>query len=245
MATITVGYKYQQEISKTLIPLFKGRYKPLKMDYISKLYPNYSFGIDVSHYQKKIDWDKMQFKATPKPIDFVFIRASMGMKNKDKQFKNNWRNAKQHNFLRGAYHYYNPNEKSDLQAQLFKEMVTLEPGDLPPILDIEKLSKIQTTERLVEGVKNWLKIIEEHYQVRPIIYTGKNFYLHHLKNKDLEKYPLWIASYSSQINSRINWKFWQFSESQKVHGIHHLVDANVFHGNLEALKAMTIKTTPS
>ena len=53
---------------------------------------------------------------------------------------------KKKSFLRGAYHYFRPNENSTLQAQNFIKNVKLQPGDLPPILDIEKISNIQSSD---------------------------------------------------------------------------------------------------
>jgi lysozyme len=37
----------------------------------------------------------------------------------DWQFDENWRGAKKNNLIRGAYHYYRPNENSLEQAALY------------------------------------------------------------------------------------------------------------------------------
>jgi GH25 family lysozyme M1 (1,4-beta-N-acetylmuramidase) len=83
----------------------------------------------------------------------------------------NWRETKSRGYLRGAYHYYRPNEKSTLQFEKFSSEVKLEEGDLPPVLDVEEIGRYGS-ENLRNGVLNWLALAEQHYGVKPIIYTG-------------------------------------------------------------------------
>ena len=64
----------------------------------------------------------------------------------------------------------------------FIKNVKLAPGDLPPILDIEKMSDIQSSDNLLKGIANWLEIIENHYGVKPIIYSGAHFFNDYLKS---------------------------------------------------------------
>ena len=134
-----------------------------------------SIGLDVSEYQGKIQWSYVDTLENKYPLDYVFIRATVGKDRKDLQFKRNWLGAKKNKMIRGAYHYYRPNENSIEKAELFIKTVTLQKGDLPPILDIEKLPKNQSLDSLKVGLKRWLKAVELHYKVKPIIYTDKNY----------------------------------------------------------------------
>jgi GH25 family lysozyme M1 (1,4-beta-N-acetylmuramidase) len=95
----------------------------------------------------------------------------MGINGEDRFFEENWEKAKQYNYIRGAYHYYRPNENSLKQFENFKSVVKLDKGDFIPILDIEKESKFGR-ENLRTGVLNWLKLAEEEYGVKPMIYTS-------------------------------------------------------------------------
>src|SRR5436190_12887377 len=64
-------------------------------------------GIDVSNFQQTIYWpsvNTMQVKDVK--IGFVFIKATEGLGNADKQFKRNWQKAKEQNIPRGAYHFF-------------------------------------------------------------------------------------------------------------------------------------------
>src|SRR5690606_11257470 len=93
---------------------------------------------------------------------FIYIRATMGEKAKDSKFKTNWKAVKKRNKLRGAYHYFRPNENSIKQANNFIKTVDLEPGDLPPVLDIEEMPRNQSMDSLKTGLKRWLVQSEEH-----------------------------------------------------------------------------------
>lgn len=133
-------------------------------------------GIDVSEFQGNVQWDEVEVLEEKYPVQFVFIRATAGNDRVDKQFERNWKGARKHKIIRGAYHYYRPNENSIEQANLFIKTVKLQKGDLPPVLDIERLPKNQPLDSLKKGLKRWLNKVEAHYQVRPIIYSGERYY---------------------------------------------------------------------
>ena len=66
-------------------------------------------GIDISHYQGKIDWGRLlQNKQTATPLHFVFMKATEGGDHNDTTFQTNFANARNHGFIRGAYHFYIP-----------------------------------------------------------------------------------------------------------------------------------------
>ncbi|MBG6109780.1 lysozyme [Flavobacterium sp. CG_9.10] len=200
-----------------------------------------SIGLDVSEYQGKIQWSYVDTLENKYPLDFVFIRATVGKDRKDLQFKRNWLGAKKNKMIRGAYHYYRPNENSLEQAELFIKTVTLQKGDLPPILDIEKLPKNQSLDSLKVGLKRWLKAVELHYKVKPIIYTGEKYYDDFLKD-EFSDYLFWIANYNfyrEKIDS--DWLFWQFTEKAAVPGIKGNVDVNIYNGDLEQLRFITVE----
>lgn len=206
---------------------------------LSISHSEYTFGIDVSHYQGKISWSKV--KKSHHPIKFVFIRSTMGKDGIDKEFQNNWVGAKESGFMRGAYHYYRPNENSTDQFNNFKRQVELEKGDLYPVLDIEEMSEYGL-ENLQKGITNWLKLAEEEYGVKPIIYSGRSFYINNLKGK-FSLYPFWVASYSSKDKlNKIDWLFHQFTDKVRVSGIPELTDGNDFKGTEEELLGFCISS---
>ncbi|KFC58874.1 glycosylhydrolase [Flavobacterium gilvum] len=198
-------------------------------------------GIDVSEYQGKIRWSYVDTIEEKYPLRYVFIRATVGNDRVDNEFERNWLGAKENKMIRGAYHYYRPNENSLEQAELFIKTVKLKKGDLPPVLDIEKLPKEQSIERLKLGLKRWLNAVEKHYGVRPIIYTGEKYYDDFLKD-EFGDYLFWIANYNFYREEiQEDWLFWQFTEKATVPGIDSTVDVNIYNGDLQQLGYITVE----
>lgn len=186
----------------------------------------YAFGIDVSSYQGEIDWDTIDSKH---PVEFSIIRCTMGDDRIDIRYKENIKKARKKGLLVGSYHYYDPDENSTLQAKNFCKNVDFRKGDLRPVLDIEKLSKVQPHKRLMEGLNNWRNIIYEELGVYPIIYSGLVFYEDYLA----EDFPesdnlLWLAAYSKHRREEVLEiaDMIQFSEEINVSGIQGNVDGN-------------------
>lgn len=198
-------------------------------------------GLDVSEYQGKIRWSYVDTLEGKYPLRFVFIRATVGNNRVDLQYNKNWLGAKENKMIRGAYHYYRPNENSLEQAELFIKTVKLNKGDLPPVLDIEKLPKNQSVERLKIGLRRWLKVVELHYGVKPIIYTGERYYDDFLKDQ-FSDYLFWIANYNFYREEiQDEWLFWQFTEKATVPGIKGNVDVNIYNGDFEQLGFITVE----
>lgn len=203
---------------------------------------NYSIhGIDVSKYQDIIDWGSVKsMNVEGIRLGFTFIKATEGLGNRDRMFVRNWKKAKDNGVIRGAYHFFLATKNGRQQAENFIENVELEAGDLPPVIDIEQTYGVNES-KLRERVKEFLNIVENHYGVRPIIYTNVDFYKQYLKD-DFDEYPLWVAHYLQKERPRIHrpWSFWQHSETGRVNGIFSRVDFNVFNGDSTEFRKMLI-----
>ena len=87
-------------------------------------------GIDVSHYQNKIDWESLRNAMIKKaPVRFVFIKSTEGSSLIDENFKENFYQAREYGFIRGAYHFYSTKSSAREQAAFFLQKVHLEEGD--------------------------------------------------------------------------------------------------------------------
>lgn len=202
---------------------------------------NKTYGIDVSHYQGKIDWEKVEKIQDSFPVSFVFVRATAGTIKVDRQFRKNWELSQSKGFIRGAYHYYRPNENSLFQADNFIKTVKLQRGDLPPVLDIEDIPRIQSMDSLKLGLRKWLRRVEQHYGVKPIIYSGESFYNEHLYN-EFSEYTCWVANYNYHVEHIDNdWSFWQFTDKGSVYGVKEFVDVNIFNGSKKELLQLVKK----
>ena len=197
-------------------------------------------GIDVSHYQGDINWKMLKQTRQGKfPVEFIFMKATEGGDFSDDRFVANFDSAKVHGFIRGAYHFYNPKTDADKQADFFIRSVKLEPGDLPPVLDIEMKSK--DVKKLQQDLKIWLRKVENHYGVKPIIYASYKFKTKYLNDSIFNTYPYWIAHYYvDSVRYQGEWKFWQHTDVGTLPGIDEKVDLNVFNGSFSELKNILI-----
>ena len=198
------------------------------------------YGIDVSRHQGTIDWEKLKNEHNPDaPITFVYIKASEGSDFKDTKFKENFSNARKYGFTRGAYHYFTTPSSGASQANLFISMVKLSPGDLPPVLDLEE--KPKNKKKYIEEAKIWLKKIEEHYGVKPIIYASSKYKKKYLDEEFFKEYPSWVAHYYiPRLTEGEEWLMWQCSDIGVLPGINEKVDINIFNGSEKQFKALLI-----
>lgn len=245
-----IGYKYKNQIYRWMkkhnLENFSSNYSspPTIHDIRNrKILSNHidkTFGIDISHYQDNIKWSEVTWIYDDYPINFIIVRSTMGIDTKDNTYRENWAALNNSRFIRGAYHYYRPDESSTEQAQNFISTVNLVTGDLPPILDIEHLPKNQSINQLKVGIRNWLDIVERHYGVKPIIYSGQHYFDNYL-SPEFNDCVIWIANYNSWVHGpESHWAMWQFSEKGRVKGIKGLVDLNVFNGDLQDLNQLRI-----
>ncbi|KAA9332987.1 glycoside hydrolase family 25 protein [Hymenobacter busanensis] len=193
-------------------------------------------GIDVSYYQGKIDWPLV----ARHNVRFAFIKASEGVSMRDPRFARNWREARAAGLYCGAYHYFQPNYDGTEQANLFVKTVPLQPGDLPPVLDVEA-PEFHDVAVMRRHIGTWLRLVERHYGVRPILYSNYSFYQRYLAGH-FDKYPLWLAHYEVEKPAlpRKRWIIWQHSDEAYVPGIRGTVDFNVYQGSFEGLMALRI-----
>ena len=215
-----------------------------RIDKIITEYNDKTFGFDISHYQKKEDikWDSLTIANDGIKLDFVVRRATMGNRKKDKHFDDFWETSKKNELIRGAYHFYRADEDPVMQANNYLESVILESGDLRPVLDIERVPRRKSREKFIEDLKVWLKIVEDKYGEKPIIYTYYYYYKDHLKG-EFDDYPLWLANYNDVMvpSPDDDWKLWQFTEKGIVKGINTKVDLNIYNGNLWSFKKLTLE----
>lgn len=190
-------------------------------------------GIDISHHNVISDWNKIDTN-----IKFVFIKSTEGKSFKDPKFDSNWKNAKKHGFIRGAYHFFSPNISAEEQFLNFKNNVKLSKGDLPPVVDVE-VRDIDMNE-----VNKWIKLVEDHYGIKPIIYSDYLYFKVLMDNK-VDNCKLWIhideKYHLSPSFNNYDCVIWQYSHTGNVDGIDGEVDLNHFILKNIDIKELTIK----
>ena len=200
-------------------------------------------GIDISHHQGDINWSELREKGliNETPIRFIMIKATEGSTRVDENFKENFYQSREYGFTRGAYHFYSVHSPAKSQAEFFIKNVKLENGDLPPVLDVEHKPKNQTDDAFKASILEWLDIVEQHYGVKPIIYTYYKFKMQYLSDPVFDQYPYWIAHYYvDEVEYQGPWKFWQHTDVGRLPGIDGNVDFNIYNGSFYELRKLTI-----
>ena len=201
-------------------------------------------GIDISHDQGEIDWDELRNNGMIErcPVRFVMIKATEGSTRIDDRFAENFYQAREYGFIRGAYHFWSTRSSGRAQAEHFLRQVKLEDGDLPPVLDVEHKAKDQTPEEFKESVLTWLRLVEKAYDAKPIIYTYYKFKLTYLNDSVFNDYPYWIAHYYvDSVKYEGPWKFWQHTDCGRLPGIKGYVDFNIYNGSYYDLQQLTLR----
>ena len=203
-----------------------------------------TLGIDVSYYQGVIDWNAVRNAG----IKFAFVRVSDGNAFSDPKFTANWNGARQAGIIRGAYQFFRPNQNVTAQAdKMIAAIGTYEPGDLPPVVDVEATGGLSAT-AIQSRLRTWVDRVKNALGVTPIIYTGKYFWRDEVgAPASFAPNPLWIAQYTSLCpdipGPWQRWTFWQYTDSGHVAGISGNVDMNRFNGSLSDLQVFVGAST--
>ncbi len=194
-------------------------------------------GIDVSHHQKPIDWQRVATAG----YRYAFVRASYGSKLKDRRFSEHWSGATAAGLLVSAYHFMRTSNPVAEQVDFFLDVLGDRKPDLPLALDVEAdpfpaedapLSRAAWTQWTVECLDR----IEAAGHRRPILYTAGAFWNANLERSERwSGHDLWVAHYTAAAQPRLpldwrSWRFWQFTSQGQVPGVDGNTDVNRLPG---------------
>lgn len=186
-------------------------------------------GIDVSHYQGTIDWDKVTHYEN-NPIRFVYVKATEGATIKDECYNRNVMLAKEKGLLVGSYHYFSTKSSAEEQFENFKQTVNKDTQDLIPVVDIEEC-KYWTADTLHKNLQIFLNEVEALYGKKPVLYTMPSFYNRYLVDR-YKDYKIFIAQYGDGnpvLPDGNNWHIWQYTRRGRIDGIRGNVDVNAIN----------------
>ncbi|MBO7255543.1 MAG: glycosyl hydrolase family 25 [Paludibacteraceae bacterium] len=180
-------------------------------------------GIDVSHYQGTIDWEKV---AENKQIQFVYLKATEGKTYVDRTYAYNLRQARKFGLKVGSYHYFRMTSSPKQQFENFKKTAPKEKQDLIPMIDVETGDKKSKAE-VQKALKEFVKLLTDYYGTEPMFYgtmRSCNTWL----APEFNNYKYYVGRYGNnqpQINGK-NGKYiiWQYSEKGSIKGIPKYVD---------------------
>ena len=192
----------------------------------------YREGIDVSHWQGLIDWNRVAASGKA----FAIAKATEGVAFKDDRYDRNKAGALANGMKFGAYHFGRPKNDPVREADWFVSQMDLERGMIIPTLDIEVTDGRGPT-ALITWTKAFLQRVYQRTGVKPMIYTSPAFWRNNLNNSrwfaDNGYSVLWVAHWGVSSPSTMaenwggkSWTFWQYSATGRVPGISGNVDLN-------------------
>lgn len=189
------------------------------------------FGIDISKYQKGLDFSKLKKEG----VKFVIIRAGYTgssdgkSKYKDKYFESFYKQAKEKNIYVGVYWYSRATtyELGRKEADyLYKNCLKGKQFEYPIAIDVEdnKYQKVAGKKAITEAILGFCEYLEskDYYT---IIYASSNWFKNYIDLEKLMKYDIWLASWSSVKPKSPIAGIWQFGgetnklRSNKIAGI--------------------------
>lgn len=214
-------------------------------------------GIDVSTWNGAINWTKVAHAG----YRFAFGKATEGTTYNDKTYTTNRNGSEAAGLVFGAYHFARPGGTSLAgatasaikQANHFLAVAGPQPGELPPVLDLEKTGSLPK-QRLLAWTLAWLGQIDARTGVVPFLYTSPLFWKGSLGDSTAAAAAgtgLWIAHWTSKSKPLVpaqnwkgnGWKFWQWTNCVSVPGVKHCTDGDRLNGT--KLASVAIAPFPS
>lgn len=199
-------------------------------------------GVDVSHHQGEIDWQKI----SAQNICFAYIKATEGGDFKDSNFSDNWNNAIKAGLRVGAYHFFTAKTDAKLQADNFIQSVPKTKNMLPPAIDVEidPVANAEEKQVIENRLEDLLQRIEAHYGIKPLIYTDDERYNLYIAGR-FSGYSLWYRSIFKKpvLPNGHKWVFWQYNPVGRLHGYkghEFFIDLNVFNGTNEMFESFPV-----
>ncbi len=210
-------------------------------------------GIDVSYYQKDIDWQQVSNSG----VGFVIIRAGYGgdwTNQDDAKLAEYVAACEKYNIPYGLYLYSYASEidNSDTSAQaearhMLRLLNTLKSYNYEPnlgtkvFIDMEDGSVVNAGKDKLTAVSDTFCSIIESNGYSCGVYANRTWLTNHLNAPELaKKYDIWLAEYLPVVSPTFNYaktqtpiynlteiKYWQFASDGKINGISGNVDMDL------------------
>lgn len=181
-------------------------------------------------------------------VRFAFAAATHGLAP-NPTFAANWSMMKRCGLTRAAYHFLTQKSEGGVQARAFWEQLSGDPGELPPVLDVEKPPDDCRGDCCELSCTDWsVRTRAAAAEIKrlsgrdPIVYTVESFWNQCLCGATmLGARPLWLAGWPKfDIPERVHfggwtrWMFYQYAGNVRVGG--GVVDLNLFRGSAADLE---------
>ncbi len=192
------------------------------------------FGIDVSKWNRDIDWQAVKEDG----VDFVIIRcgyrgSSTGALVEDPYFERNIEGAEEAGIKVGIYFFTQAvNEVEAVEeASMALSLVKGRKIALPIFIDTEGAGGNGRADKLDKETRtavcdSFCKTIE-NAGFNGGVYASKNWLEHNIDPVKLADHSTWLAQYSSKATYNGDYDLWQYTSAGTVKGINTRVDLNV------------------
>lgn len=193
-------------------------------------------GVDVSHHQGVIDWQKVKSQG----YEFAFLRigyrgyGTEGRVCPDEMFEQNIREAHAVGLDVGVYFFSQAiNEKEALEeAEYVLERLKGYELELPVVYDPESILDAQartdnvTGEQFTKNTKVFCEEIKKN-GYEPMIYSNMLWEAFEFDMDELTEYLVWYADYEPKPQTPYDFCFWQYTNEAKVEGISGNTDLDI------------------
>jgi lysozyme len=195
-------------------------------------------GVDVSHHQGDIDWQRLKSENA----QFAYIKASEGATFTDPKFVVNWNGALEAGVMPGAYHYFTLCKPGAEQAGNFlKALESVDGIGLPPAVDLEfggNCRERPDPDAFASQLEAFLAALRTATGCSPVLYVTREFYRSYITGR-LKDNRFWVRDIYSRPRLRdlSQWHLWQFANRGRLPGVETHIDLNVFNGTSEHFNA--------
>ena len=211
---------------------YEGRYLKLR-DGVSVT------GIDVSHWQKEIDWE--QVKASG--VEFAMIRLGyrgyeLGALNLDSYAISNLEGAIAAGLDVGVYFFSQAVTPAEAEEEAYFVAEQLKPYQehitMPVVFDWEhvndekaRTNEMQDPDILTDCTLEFLQVIEAA-GYKPMVYFNRTQSWKYLNLEELKDYDFWLAAYTQRMKFPYKIQMWQYTDKGSVPGVNGACDINIY-----------------
>lgn len=185
-------------------------------------------GIDVSHWNGCIDFDKVKASG----VEFVIIKAGGSDKGfyTDSKFRENYEKAKAAGLYVGAYYFagkkFRGVEAGMADAQRFIDILKGLKFEYPVFIDIEAQEN-RYKEEITDAAVAFCNMLESAGYFVGIYASDISGYKDKLNHDRIKSYAHWVARYGKEPEVCKEYGMWQYSSKGSVTGISGSVDMDI------------------
>ncbi|MBT3218638.1 MAG: hypothetical protein HN348_06065 [Proteobacteria bacterium] len=188
---------------------------------------SFAIGLDASIYPR-IPWKT----AREHGVGFALIPATKGAQNTDGSFADNWSMVKKCGILRSAVHTYTPDAQAELQARNLLSQIANDPGELPPIVDIERafVSSKKNCLDLLGELSTFSQLVEQGTSMPVTILTTPDYWQKKLNCKEYSELDTTVRQLAAQplfvLQPQVDaptlfgdwhgWRFWRYRNDGRI-----------------------------